>query len=422
MQAVPRRMVTIWKWRVPITGLFYLFMIVLVGISLVLPWSRTSAVFQQTHPVYSSKGHITIDIFLWGAEIISVYLYGIDIDGNPTEFRTVFATAVPWYITIFLLMGCTVLGLYIYLLLGELGIINIEEKRKVLLEVVSLFLMLGTLVGFEFGIENMSSAFSSYTVGVDRYAIFGFIQDIRKFYYYTAVSFSLGWAPGYAVFFAAFFVALVAFLDRRIAREKLDLSWYWRLRFHLSALALLALFFPIADHIEYRGLAGGGFYKWGLLFGAIRYGIGGASLVNTYFTEKGILALPSIEAIMLSILLATIMVIVIMTVRFLPSRHLTKATPFITLALPEDEIMRRHKMLPIVSRWLRVMDWLIALVSIVAIYVAFRLYVWQLGVVDVTVVVREKIGVFWTTIVSYIAIISLVIQFLMTLIPIRRGA
>jgi len=431
MSIAPRRMVRIWKWRVPAMSLFYIFIVVLIGLSLVLPWTHISAVFNPTHPTGSCEGYISYDAYIWGSERLSVDLYGVDAEGTPSLDFDLILSAMTFGELIYLI-GCVVaLLLYLAAFLTEMNIIRLARKYETIFEIVAVSLMLIILIGFGLGSEMLLIGLPSQinigpytltasTIGGLKSALYGLFRTILGDYPRTGANFSSYWGGGYFIFFIAFIIALLSLVDRKIAKEKLDLSRYWRLRLHLGILALLTVFFPIAEHVEYRaGAASGVFFKW-LLFGAFRYTDSGITTVSTYATEASVINFPSLESLIFAVSLILMLIVIFLTVGVLPSKHLTKENPFITLALPEDEIMRRHKMLPKITMWLKLMDWLVMIISIVAIYFGFRLYVWQLGVVSVYLA-KGGIGLLWTTAVSYIAVTAIVIQMLVTLVPIKRG-
>jgi len=431
MSIAPRRMVRIWKWRIPAMGLFYLFLVALIGLSLVLPWTHITAVFNPTHPTGSCEGYIIYDAYIWGSERLSVNLYGVDAEGRPSLDSNLVLSSMTLGELIYFVGCVAVLLLYLAAFLTEMNIIRLERKYEMIFEAIATSLMLIILISFGLGSETLLVGLPSQinigpytltasTIGGLRSAIYGLSKAIMGDYPRTDVNFSLYWGPGYFIFFIAFIIAFLSLVDRKIVKEKLDLSWYWRLRLHLAILALLAMFFPVAEHVEYRaGAASGAFFKW-LLLGAIKYTDSGITIISRYATEASVINYPSLESLIFAVSLILTLVIIFLTVAILPSKHLTKETPFITLTLPEDEIIRRHKMLPKITMWLKLMDWLVMIISIVAIYFGFRFYVWQLGLISIYLA-KGGIGFLWTTAISYIVVTAIVIQFLITLVPVKRG-
>ena len=85
--------------------------------------------------------------------------------------------------------------------------------------------------------------------------------------------------------------------------------------------------------------------------------------------------------------------------------------------LPDEEILRRHKALPVTLVWKKALDWALSLIAALVLVLLFIGLVKIFGQVIIIAFYREYSGSLWTTPPAYVLTVCIIIQFLLVLKP-----
>lgn len=431
--AKPKKYITIYRWRVPVVTLGRAIFILLLIVAVLLPWTQARAILGET-PLKQSAAMGSIDYYIYPlgflVNITNIVTY--DFAGNPTEHFHYDVSFSPT-IMAFGLLVVILIVLNLLLLLYESDfrasfVKALQSKISVqlyfVLETIIAILAMALVFVYSYAINILSvDGLSIYQIKID------FLESVYHFkstYYHTKDPvFIYQWGAGFILFFLVASALFVYWLDKYYFVEKLDLSISWRLRGHMIILSIIYMLLPNTEAI-----IGSTYHVWSLVF-------------HEVITEESIVieANPAIMIWALILLIAE-GAIFILGAKYLPSRYLMKATPFITLALPDDELTRRHKMLPTVTRWYRLIDWGISLIAFVILGLFYVIFVRGFGTLALdilkeggAVVYRKGAqwslvwsytiyegginGVLWTVTPAHLLVLFVVIQALMILRPTR---
>jgi len=303
-----------------------------------------------------------------------------------------------------------ILAIYVIIFLIELEKIrfvpSIMGEPSFLIETVAVVLMLVVAVLFTYVHNIMTVVIQSDGGRLEnvlvsyKYTFFSDGQALESQHAHTSDKWSMIWGPGYILFTLATIFAFLLYLDRYLLRGALDLSNYWRFRGHIAILTYLLLAFPISEAI-----ISDSFHTWSPLIHITYFGQG-------FYIEK------TVNGFMIMTIFVTLQFVVfLLGVMVLPSRHVMKAQPFITLALPDEEILRRHKMLPVVTRWKKIVDWLLSILAFLALAFFYIGLLRELGSLAIFIYYKGRIGLFWTTPTAYILTLAMMIQSAIILKP-----
>ncbi len=401
VSVVPKRMVTIFGRRVSLWALLYAGILILLILSLALPWISLVLSLKPTATVGCAEGYVRVNIFLWGIERVESAITGTDSTGRKALLESSVESYRHYQILPFLGLVLVIMFCFAIMLLSELEILGISERILRLVDLLAVILMMLTAVVFVYYQDVLYSAYNG-RVFADRVALFRKYMEIREDYSHTAACFYMRWGIGFLIFLAAFFLYVIIFVDKHVFKGKYDLSNYWRVRAHMALLMLLSSFFPIAEAID-----GPTFYRWSLLF------------TITYRGSSPTISIASLSFIALEIFIILDLIVVILAMAVLPSKHVMKATPFISLALPEEEIIRRHRMLPIVMRYKNLVDYTMSLMMFVCFYIIYVVFVKNLGALAVEITYKLSTGILWTTTTAWLMFILIVFQAFLVFKPVR---
>lgn len=407
MSVVPKAMITLFGKRIPVLVLFYVGIIIGIVISMVLPWVLVSVVFVPELAELSVEGSMSIIGYIWGGFVITwnyvVHELG-GVSGAPeTGTIYMFTNLFVGFFSILLV----ILAVYVVLILVELDKIKIgflkSEGGRFIIEtlVVSLMMILSILFAH---LHNVALLVPE-NVGVvaEKMNLYESGKDIANIYAHTRASWCLGWGLGFIIFVLTTIFAMILYFDKYLFKGALNLSVYWRVRGHLLIIAYYLLAFPLVEAI----ISGGTntYYVWTGIF-------------YTVYLEDGIyFSFVSPSFVIMLIIMTLIIVLFILGVTVFPSRYVMKAEPFITLALPDEEIVRRHKILPIAMQWRKSIDLLMSILSFFVIAFLYIGMVRELGHLSVIIYYIEHVGMLWTTPAAYIVTCSIIAQALLILKP-----
>ena len=295
--------------------------------------------------------------------------------------------------------------LYVILILTELGKIKTPFLTKTTtqfyIETLAVVLLMVTAIIFVYLHNIITTGISEVgNLGALKADIFQDGRQLRDIYTHTSVSWSLSWGPGYIIFVLSTLYALAIYIDRHLFSTILNLSTYWRLRGHFVILSYYLMGFPIAEAV-----VGQYYYTW-------------TPLLTIIYTREGVgveWANPSFT--IMFIIIAIMAIVYILGVTVFPLKYVIKAEPFITLALPDEEILRRHRILPITLQWKRNIDILLSILSFLAIAIFYVGLVRGLGRLLIIIYVIEKTGILWTTPTALILTVCIIAQVVLILKP-----
>jgi len=418
-------MVTILRWRVPAMFLVYTFIVALLVVSIILPWVHSSVTLSKLVDILSAEGSLSFTIYLWGHYDLSGSITAYTGEGTAVSipFPSIAGTVSAMY----LVLACVIVVLVINLLLAltELGKFSFLERitggLRFILETASIFISL--LVSIYFAFFHNTFRVADSNVGALKSYLLTVALDVSSTFTHTSISYSFSWGPGYLMFFLSTIIMLLIYIDRYVFTEMLELSSMWKFRGHLCLFALFMSAFPITEAV-----IGESFHMWSGLHHIVVFEYG-------YIAESN----PSVFIKMVVLIYLDVIIFMLGTT-ILPSRHIMKSTPFITLTLPDEEILRRHKMLPKVTRWKRIVDLSISIIAFLSLAYLYIGLIRGLGGLTLAItkyggeipesIIQEapwitawsipaSAGVSWTTPPAYILTIVLLIQALIVLKPTR---
>jgi len=405
MGAVPKKMVTIFGRRVPASALVYLFIIILLSTSLLLPWVYLRIDFPEpTIKLLAVDGTITLIGYVFGV-VKMVEDYTVYEAGGEVKVVDAVLYGFSKAMLVFFVLMILAIAIYVYIFFLELGKFEIGPSflRKMRFELETIAVVVLTFVCLVF-------VYYHNTLAVDLLGMTYFSSEKTDFlanglnfvqqYSHTSIAIHLTWAPGYILMYLTTILALVVYIDRYYLSGVLNLSNYWRLRGHLLFIMFFALGFPLAE-----ASLSGSFNVWTSLFSI------------TYYGNVVIVSPASMSFLVAFITIVLMFLVFIFGTTLWPSKHVVKAEPFITLALPDEEILRRHKALPVALAWKRMFDWVLSIMAFFAIAFLYVGIVKELGSFYIVVWYREHMGLLWTTPSAYIVVICLLIQALIALKP-----
>ncbi len=423
--AVPKRMVTIYKWRVPAMFLVYMFIVILLVISAILPWVHCSVTLTKLVDILSAEGSICLNVYLWGhyelsGSITAYTKEGVEVSIPFHNASGVISAMYPVFASVIILIV-----LNLILALSELGkfkfLERITDRIRFIIETACWVIALMTSLYFAY-FHNTFGIMDS-NIGSTKASLYSNAYQVTVEYTHTDIGYSFSWGPGYVIFFICTVLITLMYIDKYIFTDMLELSSMWRFRGHLNVFALFMLAYPFAEAV-----VGDSYHMWSSLYHLVVFDYGCIAELN-----------PSVF-IKMVVLIYINMILFTLGTTILPSRHVMKSTPFITLALPDEEILRRHKMLPSVTRWKRVIDFSISIIAFIALVLWYLGLVRGLGGVSISIsqyggVVPEAIltespwiakwsippavGELWSTPPAYILTITIMIQALIILKPTR---
>jgi|GEM_PF-6137808 len=420
--ARPKRMITILRWRVSVSAIYRIIITILLILSLLFPWTQMVIRFKPSVLKKNTlEGSLQLQVYPTGTVLNTTDVIEYDIFG---EAEKIFSQNIyfAWTIAVFGALVALLVALNIILLFPELESLPSPIKRLVdrfyprkykQLELLSALLCL--IIAIVYAYISNFLVIGETNIGAAKANL---LREANTLIGGRAISFSysLGWGLGLVLFLIAAVGNLAWWIDRYIFRDKFDLSVFWRIRGHMVLIVLICTILPIAEGVVPMGVLGNSkrsYYVWStLLIVAIN-----ASDVP-----------PKISIMMPSALLMAMLVFAIwsaitflMSAKSLLSRHLMKATPFISLTLPDDELARRHKILPLVSEWYRTISLKLSILAFLMIAMVYLFLVHGLGFAEgsIFIKIKEAGGIFSTSFSARLLMFVLVFQALLMFKPTR---
>ncbi len=430
MSVVPKRMVTIFGKRVPLNTVIYFMVAFLMIVSLLLPWISYTIIFPPaTVKILAVEGEIRARGYLTGTvEVVSDYTI-YDANGEASIVHNTIVGYAPGMI-VFLVLLIIIISLYLYLGLLEMGKIRIGPRiireEPFLIETIALILSLVVcLVFVHFRNILGLRLFQNRILSDLEDSMLASGIDISQRYYHASVDWSMQWGPGYMMFFFITIFLFVWYIDKYLFGKVLNLSSYWKARGHLVFISLLMLAFPLVESSFISGfrtatLTGElaflrGVHEFTALF-HISYYVGYEAQITGWWNRTMVEFSPGVF-LLVSGLVVLLFIVFILGVTIWPSRHVVKAEPSITLALPDEEILKRHKALPTALVWKKALDWSLSLIAMLVLVILFIGLVKVFGHVIIVALYREYSGSLWTTPAAYVLVSCILVQFLLVLKP-----
>jgi len=423
-------MVVIFGKRIPLSALLYLFIVGLLVISMLLPWVYFEVSFPPPRvKLLAAEGRIRVVGYITGYVYILHEYIAYGAGGEITGVSEIARGIVYWMIVYFILvMVATALYFYIFLLETEKVKIGPEflQRHRFLLETVALGILLAVAVSF-IHVHNVL-AMELITGGLivdEKGAVLSSGYSISQRFSYTTTEWRLSWAPGFVLFFIVTIIAYIYYVDKYFLKGILNLAPYWRVRGLLTMISVIMLAFPLAECAQVGGCKVAtpigetelrrGYHTFTSLFHIAYYTTGAGG--STSWESKVIVSLSNMVFVVLTILIIFMFVIFLLGAVAWPCRYVIKAEPFITLALPDEEILRRHKALPSILAWKKALDIALSVIAGLTLVLLFIGFVKFLGQIYITVAFMEHLGILWTTPAAYILALCLFAQTLLILKP-----
>jgi len=427
--SVPKKTIVIFGKRIPVSSIPYLIVFILVVVSIFLPWISYTVTFPEPSiQLLAAEGKIEVKGYLTG-EVEMSYDYTIyGAKGEVSVNKGVIHGYAPGLL-MFLALVVATAAIYLYLFLLETEKFTIGPRflreNRALLDTLAVTLIMVTAVLFVH-VHNILvvSLIESGMIADLRSSILVEGMGLSERFYHTTTSWNLTWGLGYTIFFIASILAYVNYIDKYLLKGSLNLSSYWRVRGHLIFLSFLMFAYPLAETGLVRSfkaitevgeveLIKGVHAFTGLFHISYQY----TEVATSEWQNRVLVEMAPGVFIALFVLIVLSLVIFMAGVTIWPSRYVMKAEPFITLALPDEEILKRHKALPIALMWRRALDWVLSLIALLMLVIIFLALVKFLGHVAIVAEHREHSGTLWTTLPATILVVCVMTQLVLALKP-----
>lgn len=413
MQATkPKRMIKIFRWRVSLMAIYRALIMLMLLISLLLPWAQMKVSFIRTSTINAVEGYIQLQVYPIGMVRNESVLDKYDLAGNKVS-----EYLLDEYFSISIIYGlCVIILILLNLLflISEFRPIQFVLGNYRRIELISTLLGLALLVVSIYTINIVPV--DKTNVGALKASLWKGAKDLINIYRNTKDVYNIDWGLGLVLFFVCVLSNLIVWFDRYILLEKYNLSSWWRLRGHLALLGAVFAILPMAESIVPPGVFGSfktRYYVWSSLF---------LTSITLGGTSPKTLILPSIGALFMVLILAVwSLTSFIISAKSLPARYLMSATPFISLTLPDEELARRHKMLPVVSEWHRVIGLKLSVLAfvMVALIYMFLVHGFGFGQGSIVIKIEGEGGIFRTTFSAGLLLIVILVQFFLMFKPTR---
>ena len=407
MSVVPKTMVTLFGKRIPALVLLYVGILVGIVVSIVFPWIFISVVFVPELAELSAEGSMSITAYVWGTVIVawSYVVHELGGASKPPESGVLhlYANSFIAFFSILLIA----LAIYAILILVELEKIKTRflssVRSRFVMETVAVSLMMILSILFAHLHNAILLSPENVRIVAEKMSLYESGKGVANIYAHTRTSWCFSWGTGFIVFLVTTIFAMIIYFDRYFLKGTLNLSMYWRVRGHMLLVAYYLLALPLVEAIVSRGV--NMYHTWTGLFYVV------------YLEEGVYLSFASSSFVIMFIIMALMIVLFLLGTMVFPSRYVMKAEPFITLALSDEEIIRRHKILPIAIQWRKSIDLLISILSFFALAFFYVGIVRELGYLSVIIYYIEHMGMLWTTPAAYILTCCVILQALLILKP-----
>lgn len=416
MQARPKRTIKIFVWKISVSAIYRTIIILLLFVSLVLPWTQMTVSFIPPELKSNAiEGYLQLRVYSIGIIHDETSLKIYDPAGKNATLIYSLSTLSGELFAIFGIFVVVLIILNTLLLISEFKPMQLILRKYKLIELISVVLGLSLIVAYVY-VANVLPV-GDGNVGVLKINLWNEANDLMAEHRVLRYSFYVGWGFGLVLFFICATCNLIVWVDRHIFIERYNLSNWWRFRGHMILISTLCAILPIAESItpplKSIGLEGG-YYVWSSLFiVAMIIDMEGIRLVQTSL-------LPPL-GVLIAILILAIWTFLsfIISARSLPARYLMSATPYISLTLPDDELARRHKMLPVVSEWYRVVSLKLSLLAFVIAVLIYMFLVHGLGFGQgsIAIEIEGGKGLFRTTLSAWVLVILVLLQALLVFRP-----
>ncbi|MCR8432791.1 MAG: hypothetical protein NDP24_00885 [Crenarchaeota archaeon] len=416
MQAVkPKRMVKILGREISLLAIYRIAIVLMLSASLVLPWTQMTVSFVPPSLKSNAiEGYLQFRVYPIGIIHNETHVDLYDITGlnkNPVYLLDVLFAG---FITIFGLFAIALVIINILLLLVEFKPIKHVLAMYRRMELFNTLLGLALLVAYVYA--NNLLPVGETNVCAFKVDLWRQAKSLMSTYKCASYNYNIDWGVGLILLFICVISNLIMWVDKYVFVEKYNLSNWWRFRGHMTLLSLICAALPIAESIVPSGFLGVfkmRYYIWSPL-SVIVVNVSDIPHIVSMLPPMGIL-------LMILILAAWSYVVFTLGAKSLPSKYLMLATPFISLTLPDDELARRHKMLPIVTEWHRLMGLKLSILAfiIIALMYLFLVHGFGFAVESIAIEIEEAGGIFSTTFSAKLLAILIIAQALSLFRPTR---